>query len=449
MTHKKSCARCGSAQSAGASVCPRCGDRQIAGGDPNAQYGMLDLGGAADVGGGPALDMDDAPARPRPRAGSASIVRRPGAGARPDSQSLDGARRTTSGSRADSQSLEAARNGTGARPGRGSDANARTGTLGGGAAPKLAGPRSGTLGGERKATSRSGAIPAADPGRAGTGARAARAADANANGRAGTLGGAPAGRASATSRSGMMSQVAAGKPAPVQRSGTLGGENAARPGAPARSGTLHALSPAPATGAHDQAASYGRGMMLDDNPFNDAFAGGQNAPALELETDGTAPAVEESVPPPEPPPVEQTPEQSRSRAIVDIAKYGPRPTSPLQQPLYWFRVMSRKRVLSEELVALSAQRKRADDQAQEALVALAEALLALRGSPELAALDKQFAAVEDAEHRVGHAAKEGQKRRQDVNQELTRLKADSSREPRRRPRRCASTRRSWSRAATS
>jgi chromosome segregation ATPase len=200
---------------------------------------------------------------------------------------------------------------------------------------------------------------------------------------------------------------------------------AGKAGASSRSGMLRAVNPAPAAAAPDAALAYGRGMMLDDNPFNSAFAGGPDAPALELERDAVEPPVEESVPPPAP--VEQAPEQTRARAIVDIAKYGPRPTSPLQQPLYWFRVMSRKRALSEQLVALSAQRKRADDQAQEALVALAEGLLALRGSPELAALDKQFAAVEDAEHRVGHAAAEGQKRRQDVNQELTRLKGDLAR----------------------
>jgi chromosome segregation ATPase len=84
-------------------------------------------------------------------------------------------------------------------------------------------------------------------------------------------------------------------------------------------------------------------------------------------------------------------------------------------------------VLSVELSALSAQRKRADDQAQEALVGLGEALLALRESAELAALAKQFAAVEDAEHRVDHAAATAQKRHADSTQELARLKGDLAR----------------------
>jgi len=358
---------------------------------------MLDLGAGADVGAGPALETDDAPARARTRTGSAT-----------------GARRASSATRPDSQSVDSARSSPGMRAARGSDANARSNTLGGGASAKGAAGRPAAPAGDRKSTSRSGTMSAVDP---------ARSA---ANARSSTAGGAPPGRASATSRSGTMNQVVPGKPPGAPRAGTLGGENAARPpGMSSRSGTMRAANPARAAAAPDPALAYGRGMMLDDNPFNDAFAGGQDAPALELEADAVAaPQVEEASPLPSAPP---PPQEVRARAIVDIAKYGPPPTSPLQQPMYWFHVMTRKRVLSEELAALSAQRKRTDDQAQEALAALGEALLALRGSPELAALDRQFAAVEDAEHRVGHAAAEGQKRRQGVNQELTRLKGELAR----------------------
>jgi hypothetical protein len=368
---------------------------------------MLDLGGGADLGAGPALETDDAPARARTRAVSATA----------------GARRATAGTRADSQSVDPARSSPGMRAARGSDSNARSSTLGGGAGGRGGGGRATAAGGERKATSRSGAMPAVDPARASTDSRSARGVEASA--RSGTLGGVPAGRSSATSRSGT-NQVAAGKPAAAPRTGTLGGEHATRASAAtSRSGTMRAVNPAPAAAAPDSALAYGRGMMLDDNPFNDAFAGGRDAPALELESDALAPPPQAEEPPP--PPSSPPPQQLRARAIVDIAKYGPRPTSPLQQPMYWFHVMNRKRVLSEELAVLSAQRKRTDDQAQETLAALGEALLALRGSPELAALDKQFAAVEDAEHRVGHAAAEGQKRRQGVNQELTRLKSELAR----------------------
>ncbi len=369
---------------------------------------MLDLGGGSDLGGGPALETDDAPARARTRTG----------------RTISGARRATVGTRADSQSLDPARSSPGMRAARVSDANARTSAPGGAAPGKGAGVRAAPAG-DRKSTSRSGAMSAVHPARSATGSRTARGGEASA--RSSMLGAAPAGSPGPTARSGTMSQVTSGKAAVASHARTLGGENAARPPVGAsRSGTMRAVNPVPAASAADPALSYGRGMMLDDNPFNDAFAGGQDAPALELEADAiaAAPPIEEPEPPrSEPPP----PEQVRARAIVDIAKYGPRPTSLLQQPMYWFRVMNRKRVLSVELAALSAERKRTDDQAQEALAALGEALLALRGSPELAALDRQFAAVEDAENRVGHAAAQGQKRRQGVNQELTRLKGELAR----------------------
>jgi hypothetical protein len=242
--------------------------------------------------------------------------------------------------------------------------------------------------------------------------------------RSGMMDGVAVGKPSSTSRSGMMNGVVVGKPGSPSRSGLSSGEPSAPLSATSHSGTMRAVQPAKAPVA-DPELAYGRGMMLDDNPFSDAFTG-QDGPVLEL---ANANSVEPPAPPAEEPvpEVEEPPQQVRARVIAEIAKYGPRPTSPLQQPLYWFRVMNRKRVLTEELAALSAQRKRADDQAQEALASLGEALLALRESSELAALEKQFAAVQDAEDRVGHAAAAGQKRRAGVAHDLARLKNDLTR----------------------
>jgi hypothetical protein len=265
----------------------------------------------------------------------------------------------------------------------------RSGPLGGAPDRPAQGSRSSAQSGERRATSRSsGAMAAVDPARAGT------------------------------KRSGAMPAIDPGRAAAQRTSAT------------SRSGTMRAVQQAPAAArpAADPGQSYGRGMMLDDDPLNAAFDHGPGTAALELEHDEAAPASSREPRQPRedeaPPPAPETPGQVRARNIEQIAAYGPRPRSPLQQPLYWWSVMNRKRVLSEELTALSAQRKRADGQAQEALVSLAETLLAMREAPELSGLAKQFAALDDADDRVGHAAAEGQKRRDDAARELSRLQRD-------------------------
>lgn len=195
-------------------------------------------------------------------------------------------------------------------------------------------------------------------------------------------------------------------------------------GATARSGTMRAVQPAAAQPAQPDpsAITYGRGMLLDDDPFNQAFGSGNAAPALELDE------PEPTAPEPQPQAAPEPTAVRRARAIANIARYGPRPTRIIQQPLYWFRVMNRKRALSEELAALSAQRKRADDQAGEAMVQLGEALLSLRHIPELAPLAKQLAAIVDAERRVGHVAAQADRRRDGMAQELARFTAELERE---------------------
>jgi hypothetical protein len=230
--------------------------------------------------------------------------------------------------------------------------------------------------------------------------------------RGGTLGGAPAPKAGATGR-------------------TLGGDAKAA-SATARSSTMRAVmgaAPAPSPAPHVEAdmASYGRGMMLDDNPFNNAFGGGgAAAPALELAVDKQAPAA--LAPEPEEEAPEETPEQLRARTIRELAAYGPPPAKLFEAPLYWLRVMNRKRVLSVQLSALSAQRKRADDEAQQALARLGEALYAQRDSPDLAPLAKQMGALNEADRRVGDAAAEGDRRRDGMANELSRLERDLKRE---------------------
>jgi hypothetical protein len=183
-------------------------------------------------------------------------------------------------------------------------------------------------------------------------------------------------------------------------------------------------------------------MMIDENPFNQGFGAPPGAAALELDVEPSS-----SVRPPpgrrtresgrprasdaselaaEPERV-QTPEQQRAARLREIAGFGLAPAKVTGAPLYWVRVVLRKRVLAEQLATLSAQRKRGDDGAAEALQKLGEALDALRDDPRLAALARQLAAVRDAESQVGQVEAQGHKRKQATARELTRLDRELAR----------------------
>jgi len=338
---------------------------------------------------------------------------------------LDSPAGADSGLGLDTDDLQPARSTRGGNPRR-SAITSRSGTGAGAASPAEGGrasatsrtsrtgavqaSRTPTLGGQGKAsaTSRSGQLPAAgDPGRPSATSRTSRTGLAPASRTPTLLGpGIGPGKASATSRSGQLPAAAAGSNA--------------------RSGTMRAVrtASAPLEAPDPSTLTYGRGMMLDDNPFNDAFSGSAaGAPSLELANDAQQEPEQESAPPPP----EESPAQKRARAIVQLAGYGAAPTRVLEQPLYWYRVMNRKRALSVELVSLSIQRKRADDQAQEALAKLGEELSVLSEQPELAALAKLFAAVEDAEDQIGQVAAESQKRHKGMSKDLARLGQDLKR----------------------
>jgi hypothetical protein len=81
----------------------------------------------------------------------------------------------------------------------------------------------------------------------------------------------------------------------------------------------------------------------------------------------------------------------------------------------------------EQLAALSAQRKRADDAAGEELAKVGEALYALRDDPQLADLSRQVAAVKEAEARAGKVEAESQKRKQELQRTLAKLDRDLGR----------------------
>jgi len=176
----------------------------------------------------------------------------------------------------------------------------------------------------------------------------------------------------------------------------------------------------------DQAALYGRGMVLDDDPFNTAFGSGQQAPALELDADERNDLPEEEIDRGPQAPLE-TPEQARRRELEEIAQYGPRPGNFLGAPVYWVKVMLRRRVLDQELLTVAAQRKRAEDAATEAMVALGEALYGHRDDERLVKLRKLLGAIGEAQGRLGNVDAEGQKRKQNTSSELTRLDRELAR----------------------
>jgi hypothetical protein len=267
---------------------------------------------------------------------------------------------------------------------------------------------------QRKAASGPVARPGAATGRTGAGTDA---------GRSGVSSKATARSTGSQSREQKGAARQTGADSASSRTGSGARSNVARSGAAVRSGQAARTASAQAMAAVDPGASYGRGAMMDEDPFNQAFgAGGSNA-ALELEheRERVSPEPEETTDAEPVPVVEETPVEVRERRIGEIAAYGAAPARVTGYPLYCVRVLLRKRVVAEELAALSIQRRRADDAASEALAKLGEALYSQRQDPDLAPLAKLFAAVSAAEHQVGHVEAQGQKRKSETDQELERL----------------------------
>jgi len=224
---------------------------------------------------------------------------------------------------------------------------------------------------------------------------------------------------------------------PAQRSASSA-RNPVVAAAAARSGVSSTRNPAVGGGTRAQTAAaslpdlpdlqdpaavpYGRGVMLGEDPFNQAFTGTnteklelvESEPEVEAETEADLVPVE-------------TPEQQRARQIVELADYGPEPKNIVAEPAYWVKVMLRKRLLETELLTLAAQRKRADDGSNEALCTMGQALAAIGQDERLAKMRKQLAAVAEADTRIGSVEAAGEKKKQDVSQELARLDRDLAR----------------------
>jgi hypothetical protein len=175
----------------------------------------------------------------------------------------------------------------------------------------------------------------------------------------------------------------------------------------------------------DPAAASGRGLVLGDDPLAEGYGQGEQ-PSLDLEEDADPRRRVRVVATPDspPPPRELTAEEKRAIEVGQLAQYGKPPVQLVGTMAYWVRVTLRKRELDGELLSLSAQRKRTDDAAREAIAKLGEVLHSKRRDPRLATLAKQMQAVSVAEAAIGNVEKAGQQKKQNIENERAQLEDD-------------------------
>jgi len=169
----------------------------------------------------------------------------------------------------------------------------------------------------------------------------------------------------------------------------------------------------------DPGVAQSHGMVLGDDPLNESY--GQGGQALDIE-ESADPRRRHAVNRADsPPPRELTADEKRTIEVERLASYGKPPAQLLGTMSYWVRVTLRKRELDAELLSLSAQRKRTDDAAREAVAKLGEALHAKRKDPRLTTLAKQMQAVSSAEAAIGNVEKAGAQRKQNIQNEREHL----------------------------
>jgi hypothetical protein len=104
--------------------------------------------------------------------------------------------------------------------------------------------------------------------------------------------------------------------------------------------------------------------------------------------------------------------------VRELAQYGPRPAALWQSIPYCVRVMLRKKELSDELADRSAQRKRAEDDAKEALSYMGHALYAMRHDPRMGPLLPLVKAIVQSANKMGDVEARGEQRQKAMQKEL-------------------------------
>lgn len=171
----------------------------------------------------------------------------------------------------------------------------------------------------------------------------------------------------------------------------------------------------------NEGATWG-GTMIGDDPLDDTFAQNAAAPALEIDEEADPRRRRQAEE--EPAPRELTASEKRALEIARLAAYGPPPANIAGTMGYWVRVTLRKRALDEELAALSAHRKRADDAARDAVAKLGESLHGRRRDPRLATLAKQLEAVSSSEAAIGSVEKAGAQRKENIRRERVQIEGE-------------------------
>jgi chromosome segregation ATPase len=144
-----------------------------------------------------------------------------------------------------------------------------------------------------------------------------------------------------------------------------------------------------------------------------------NQPALALEIEAAVVAREPDRKPAAP--QAEDPAAIQARRIIQLANYGPPPSTLLRAVPYFFRVVARKRQLQSRLAALTLHRKQLELKAEEAHCALGEALYAQRNDARLAPLAPQFKVVLDARQQLGSQTEAGKRGAQAQKRELDAL----------------------------
>jgi hypothetical protein len=195
-----------------------------------------------------------------------------------------------------------------------------------------------------------------------------------------------------------------------------------RPGGGATANTVQGVGASQVAAADPTAGMHAAGglKMLDGDPLNSNFDA--SAPALELAVDNARatpePAERESEKRKKVEKRKESPAELRARQVRELADYGSAPQKIWQAIPYCVRVTMRKKELEQQLAALSAQRKRAEDGAQEALGKMGHALYALRHDPRMRPLAPKLKVIAQSASTIGETEALGEQRQKTMKKEL-------------------------------
>jgi hypothetical protein len=204
--------------------------------------------------------------------------------------------------------------------------------------------------------------------------------------------------------------------------------------APAPAPVRQRTRPAAASGAASAARSRApvpKPTVADDDDPNGVLSigmvdlggggAGFGSPGLDLVSlppPAAAPAHEEQEA------QEHAVQESQQQRIEAIAGFGTRPERFYEAVPYFVRVLMRKRVVDAEVASVTTHRQRLDQQADDALYALGEALCVLQKDARLKKLQLQLRTVAETQKQIGAKEAASKKASAENSRELSRIAAD-------------------------